>query len=247
MMTKLEVEVFQKFIKSIFKEFQIYEKVLHPHIIPALGIHLGLENMLVLALRKHNLPSYFIDYGNTLNFTLLFEYCIQIADAMKYLHNKNILHCDLKIDNILVKDERGELVEISDFGCAIDLIYDYNPVGSVTHLSYEELKAKFGQFIVRNIPKPASDVWAFAVTVWQIFKKSPELPSDFRVPKEIISNYENGKMLPQPPNIPTELWRHILFPCFNIHPECRPSMNNLYNSFISKIEELLQYKNFVKL
>uniref|UniRef100_A0A914QAC3 Protein kinase domain-containing protein n=1 Tax=Panagrolaimus davidi TaxID=227884 RepID=A0A914QAC3_9BILA len=218
--------------KSIFKEFQIYEKVSHPYILPAFGAHFGLENTLILALRKHNLTDYFYDYGSNLNFIQLKQYCIQVADALRYLHEKGILHCDLKIDNILVKDERGEFVEISDFGCAIDLKFDHNPVGTRTHLSYEVLKSKFELNSPRIIPSTASDVWSFAVTVWQIFKKTDLLPSDFQIPENIIKNYENGKMLPQPPNIPTELWRHIVFPCFNIHPKSRPSMNDLYNSFI---------------
>uniref|UniRef100_A0AC34GVY3 Protein kinase domain-containing protein n=1 Tax=Panagrolaimus sp. ES5 TaxID=591445 RepID=A0AC34GVY3_9BILA len=110
--------------KSIHKELQIYDKVSHPNILPALGVHLAVENLLFMPLRKFNLTDYFIDYGTIIQIDKLLRYCIQISSAVKYLHEKDILHCDLKIDNILVKDEDGEEVEISDFGCGIDLAHD---------------------------------------------------------------------------------------------------------------------------
>uniref|UniRef100_A0A914YRQ4 Protein kinase domain-containing protein n=1 Tax=Panagrolaimus superbus TaxID=310955 RepID=A0A914YRQ4_9BILA len=110
--------------KSIHKELQIYDKVSHPHILPALGVHLAVENLLFMPLRKFSLADFFIDYGAIIQNNKLLRYCIQISSALKYLHEKNILHCDIKVDNILMKDDDGEEVEISDFGCAIDLAHD---------------------------------------------------------------------------------------------------------------------------
>ena len=43
-------------------------------------------------------------------------YAIQIIDAVRYLHRKNIVHRDLKLENILI-DDRGYL-QIIDFGIA---------------------------------------------------------------------------------------------------------------------------------
>jgi len=40
----------------------------------------------------------------------------QIAVAMNYLHNQKILHCDLKSQNILVKDDWT--IKLCDFGLA---------------------------------------------------------------------------------------------------------------------------------
>lgn len=64
--------------------------------------------------------------GQTLNEPLVIElvrYCVQIADGMKYLHEKNVCHRDLAARNILLDDER--VAKIADFGMARDLKQNY--------------------------------------------------------------------------------------------------------------------------
>uniref|UniRef100_A0AC34GVP8 Protein kinase domain-containing protein n=1 Tax=Panagrolaimus sp. ES5 TaxID=591445 RepID=A0AC34GVP8_9BILA len=224
--------------KSIHKELQIFDKVKHQNIIPALGAHLAVENMLFLALRNYNLTNYFIDYGKELNFPQLKQYCIQVTDAMKYLHNRNILHCDLKIDNILVKDDNEDQIEISDFGCAIDLELNHcnKFIGTQTHTAYELLKYKRNPSFPITASK-ASDVWSFAVTSWQIFQKSDQLPSDFLKSEDILKNYEAGKKLPIPATVSEEFWRYITLPCFDLHPKARPTMEDLHKSILKFLDD----------
>uniref|UniRef100_A0AC34F6Q8 Protein kinase domain-containing protein n=1 Tax=Panagrolaimus sp. ES5 TaxID=591445 RepID=A0AC34F6Q8_9BILA len=221
--------------KSIHKELQIYDKVSHPNILPALGVHLAVENLLFMPLRKFNLTDYFLDYGTIIQIDKLLRYCIQISSAVKYLHEKDILHCDLKIDNILIKDEDGEEVEISDFGCAIDLSHDrearYN--GTITHTAYELLKDYLNPEIKPRGAK-ASDVWAFSVTVWQIYNKSGRIPIDFISPRDIINNYEKGKKLPKPREMPERMWRYIILQCFDLHPHGRPTMKEIYEKLTTQ-------------
>uniref|UniRef100_A0AC34FLJ1 Protein kinase domain-containing protein n=1 Tax=Panagrolaimus sp. ES5 TaxID=591445 RepID=A0AC34FLJ1_9BILA len=219
--------------KSIIKELQVYDKVSHQNIIKALGIHLGVENLLFMPLRKFSLAKFFVQYGATIKDIILTQYSIQVADAMKYLHSKNILHCDLKIDNILVKNDNGDQVEISDFGCAVDLDHDHEAryVGTITHKAYEHLKAEAVR--MPAIAKTKSDVWAFGVTVWQIFSKTDEIPDNFINPKDIVSNYEKGKKLPKPEAIPDRLWRYDILQCFNLQPDSRPTMEEMHQKLIS--------------
>lgn len=44
---------------------------------------------------------------------------IQVMDGLSFLHSKDIIHCDLKLQNILVTSDFN--FKISDFGDAVDL------------------------------------------------------------------------------------------------------------------------------
>src|SRR4029078_9695481 len=49
---------------------------------------------------------------------------IQVADAIRYVHEKGVVHCDIKAENILLSSERSEAgrrmhrVKLLDFGLA---------------------------------------------------------------------------------------------------------------------------------
>lgn len=42
----------------------------------------------------------------------------QIASAMNYCHSKNIVHRDLKLENVLLKSKNSTEIKIADFGIA---------------------------------------------------------------------------------------------------------------------------------
>uniref|UniRef100_A0AC35FG39 Protein kinase domain-containing protein n=1 Tax=Panagrolaimus sp. PS1159 TaxID=55785 RepID=A0AC35FG39_9BILA len=216
--------------KSIHKELQIYDNIKHPNILQALGYHLAVDDLLFLPMRKFNLSEYFMNYNSIIENSQLIKYCIQITDAVKYLHQTNIIHCDLKTDNILVKDDKGTEIEITDFGCAVDLTRDnatrFN--GTKTHMAYELLKSMYSPNPVNFRGTKATDVWAYAITIWQIFSKTEFLPCDFIKTELIIDNYEKGKKLPKPQEMPEKLWKYVFLQCFDLDPSGRPSMNEIY-------------------
>ena len=81
----------------------------------------------------------------------------------------------------------------------------------------------------------ASDVWAFGVTVWEIYTKSNKIPENFRLRKDIIKNHEDGKRLEQPELMPEYLYRYVILRCFDLTPSNRPSMKEIYDEFEGQI------------
>ena len=49
------------------------------------------------------------------------QYCHDVAKALSFLHNSGVVHCDVKLENILicVTLESGTIAKLSDFGSAI--------------------------------------------------------------------------------------------------------------------------------
>lgn len=90
-------------------------------------------------------------------------YVKQIVEALQYAHDQNIIHRDIKPDNVLI-GPHGELL-LGDFGIAVisktgraTLQPSYGTAGTPYYMAPEMFRAK---------PEKASDQYALAVMVYQ--------------------------------------------------------------------------------
>lgn len=97
----------------------------------------------------------------------------QILEAMNYLHGKGFEHGDLKPGNILLVEEKGDVVvKIADFGMAAALKGmngKSEPKGQGTWLYAAPEKIDPSQIDEENIPPFALDMWAIGVIMYEIF------------------------------------------------------------------------------
>lgn len=92
----------------------------------------------------------------------------QVAQAINYLHDRNIAHRDLKCENVLIKKDKR--IVISDFGFARSVASSHDPkrtvmsdtyCGSAAYASPELLQGN------KYDPKP-NDIWSFGVLTFVV-------------------------------------------------------------------------------
>ena len=89
----------------------------HPHIVRVLDF--GMEEdipYLVMDYAKHGSLRKLHPAGSVLSPVLVLTYVQQVASALQYAHSQNVIHCDVKPENLLVDDNHSIL--LSDFGLA---------------------------------------------------------------------------------------------------------------------------------
>lgn len=100
------------------------------------------------------------------------NYIRQIANALTVIHSQNILHRDIKPDNIILRTnhKNQEQVVLIDFGIAREFIP--NQTKSYTQF-YTPGYAPIEQYIRKHKPGEYTDVYALAATLYVLLTKSP--------------------------------------------------------------------------
>jgi len=107
------------------------------------------------------------------------KWIFDIASGIKFLHENNIAHCDIKSDNILLgKDGKCKL---SDFGSSLRINEPEDNIlrtqGNIYFFPPELVEDKEKE--KKTIDYKAVDIWAFGISIYTcIFKCLPFMPEN---------------------------------------------------------------------
>ncbi|GBF87403.1 hypothetical protein Rsub_00114 [Raphidocelis subcapitata] len=151
---------------------------------------------------------------------------LDVARGMAYLHARNVVHADLKCQNVLLAAVPaafwGQTAKISDFGLSKALALDQTHVtthsmGTITHMPPEMFKT--GRM------SPAGDVYAFGVMVWEVITGRGAFHGLHYA--EVIEQVAiRGARPPVPEAAPPEL-RALMEACWQADPTKRPGFDAL--------------------
>lgn len=104
--------------------------------------------------------------------------CEEIACGLSYLHDKGILHRDMKSDNVLL-DQDGTHAKIADLGLAkmrhTSSVYVQSQVGTLMYACrttthrLTSLRYQSPEQLRKQPYKSSADVYAFALVVYEIY------------------------------------------------------------------------------
>ncbi|GAX79558.1 hypothetical protein CEUSTIGMA_g6999.t1 [Chlamydomonas eustigma] len=172
--------------------------------------------------------------GLNINYSAVLETAIDIARGMLHLHESDIVHSDLKAQNVLLQscsnEARGVVAKISDFGLSLQMDDADSHIskmfqGTFTHMAPEVL--------LHGCQSTASDVYAFGITMWELFTSKLAF-SD--IPSTLLAYQiaHKGCRPDFPADSPSGYVR-LALRCWDHNPAARPDFNII-------LEELRQLR-----
>uniref|UniRef100_A0A915JNU6 Protein kinase domain-containing protein n=1 Tax=Romanomermis culicivorax TaxID=13658 RepID=A0A915JNU6_ROMCU len=171
---------------QLFREVRIMKKLNHPNIVKLYQV-IETENNLYLVMEYANggeVFDYLVAHGRMKEKEARAKFR-QIVSAVQYLHQKNIIHRDLKAENLLLDSDLN--MKIADFGFSNEFSLGNKLdtfCGSPPYAAPELFQGK-------KYDGPEVDVWSLGVILYTLVSGS--LPFDGQNLKELRERVLRGK------------------------------------------------------
>jgi serine/threonine protein kinase len=238
---------FKDNLNKFINEINIISSLRHPNIVLYMGASINQSNyyMITEYLPRGSLFDYLHRDRGKLNERDQINIAYEIAVALKYLHSRNIIHCDLKSSNILIDDNWK--IKIGDFG----LSRFYNKgndetrgrIGTPHWMAPEVLKGEKYE--------TCADIFSYGMILWEILSR--EIPYYGINPYQVISLVADKKQIVQVPAEGNQALRKIIAKCLEYEAHKRPKLDevvdylqnlrNYVKGYDLKLQELYEYLN----
>uniref|UniRef100_A0A672ZJM9 Tyrosine-protein kinase n=1 Tax=Sphaeramia orbicularis TaxID=375764 RepID=A0A672ZJM9_9TELE len=234
----------RNYSESFYEAASMMSQLSHMHLLLIYGVCVcGDENMMVQEYSKFgSLDTYLKKNKGCINITWKLEVAKQLAWAMHYLEDKNLIHGNVCAKNVLLIREEDRKTG------SLPFIKLSDPGISITVLPKEVLVERIPWVPPECIENPhnlslATDKWGFGTTLWEICSGGDKPLSTLDCSKNLF--YEDRHQLPAPKW--TEL-ANLINSCMDYEPSHRPSFRAVIrdlNSLFTPDYELLVESDMV--
>ncbi|XP_075101291.1 RAF-like serine/threonine-protein kinase 20 isoform X2 [Nicotiana tabacum] len=220
----------ERLIKDFWREAQILSNLHHPNVVAFYGVvpdgSGGTLATVTEFMANGSLRNVLIKKDRSLDSCKKLLIAMDAAFGMEYLHSKNIVHFDLKCDNLLVslRDPQRPICKVGDFGLSRikrNTLVSGGVRGTLPWMAPELLNGS------SNRVSEKVDVFSFGIAMWEIL--TGEEPYANMHCGAIIGGILKNTLRPPMPEWCDPEWRKLMEQCWSANPEARPSFTEIRN------------------
>ena len=229
----------EEVVKEAFeKEIKFMSRLDHDNVVRLLGICSSGNPFIIMEYMENgDLNQYLYKFEmaplesppgeNQLPPSKLLYMALQVSNGMRYLASLRFVHRDLATRNCLVG--ANYLIKIADFGMSRSLYssHYYRIRGrAMLPIRWMANECFYGRFSEKT------DVWAFGVTMWEIFTFAKKQPFEEMTDQEVIDDSVKGpdrQLLPRPEACPPEVYE-VMLRCWVHEPSERADFEEVQSS-----------------
>ncbi|MBF4691675.1 Stk1 family PASTA domain-containing Ser/Thr kinase [Fusibacter ferrireducens] len=231
---KRELSNDEDFVMKFEKESQSAASLSHPNIVNIfdVGLDQGMHYIIMELVTGNTLRDYLNKMNGFMKEEAVINITLQIASALNNAHQNNIIHRDIKSQNILV-NEQGS-IKVADFGIArattkSTIVNTKEVVGSVHYTSPEQAR---GGYVDER-----SDIYSLGILMYELTTK--ELPYVADTPVAVALKHLKDE-LPDLRLVNDQISEGLVS---IIHKATQKDLNMRYQSVSEMIEDLKHVRN----
>ncbi|KAL0349099.1 UNVERIFIED_CONTAM: Dual specificity protein kinase splA [Sesamum angustifolium] len=230
--------------KDFWREAQILSKLHHPNVVAFYGVVpdgpggtlATVTEFMVNGSLRHVLSR----KDRALDRRKKVMLALDAAFGMEYLHLKNIVHFDLKCENLLVNlgDPQRPVCKVGDFGLSRikqNTLVSGGVRGTLPWMAPELLNGSSSRVSEKV------DVFSFGIAMWEII--AGDEPYANMHCGAIIGGIVNNTLRPPIPERCDPEWRKMMEECWSHEPDARPTFTEITNR-LQVMSKALQPKRF---
>ncbi|KAF4347836.1 hypothetical protein G4B88_026083 [Cannabis sativa] len=220
----------ERLTKDFWREAQILSNLHHPNVLAFYGVVPdgagGTLATVTEFMVNGSLRHVLLKKDRSLDRRRKLIIAMDAAFGMEYLHSKNIVHFDLKCDNLLVnlRDPHRPICKVGDFGLSRikrNTLVSGGVRGTLPWMAPELLNGSSSRVSEKV------DVFSFGISMWEIL--TGEEPYANMHCGAIIGGIVKNTLRPPIPERCDPDWRRLMEECWSPEPEYRPSFTEITN------------------
>lgn len=230
--------------ESILRDIHIPSKLNHPNIIKIKDYVEDLDSnkMYVIypyiddTINLRNLPVDKFDVTDLFKLYYILDILIQVVDAINYMHDNNIVHRDIKPDNILVNDK----VHLIDFDLSDQLDNPKFPIRKGT-IGTPNFMAPEIWWKINQVDYKKTDIYSLGITMYYLLNKR-KLPYKAKNYSELEYQIANHK--PKISNSGYPELDKLIMKTIDKDPQNRPTISEIkqkFNHFKTVVESRINF------